>query len=71
MECQILSSGLKGNIEELPLGPAGPPLGGTIGGQGGIINLLSQPGPSLVSQLEQEEGHYRSSLALSTLCSPG
>ena len=51
----ILSSGLKGNIEELPLRPARPPLGGTIGGQSRIVNLLSQPGPCLVSQLEEDE----------------
>ena len=46
-----LSSCLKGNIEELPLTPAGPPLGGAGGGQSWIVNLLRQPGPSLVSQL--------------------
>jgi len=50
---QILSSGLKGNIEELPLGPASPPLGGATGGQSWIVDLLSQPRPGLVSQLDE------------------
>ena len=48
-----LSSRLKGNIEELPLRPAGPPLGGTGGGQGGVVDLLRQPGAGLVSQLDE------------------
>ena len=48
-----LSSAVQGYIEELPFGPAGPPLGWTsIRRKRRIKNLLRKSCPSLVPQLE-------------------
>ena len=46
----------KGDVEELPLGPARPPLGGAVvGGHVGVIDLLHQPRSGLVSQLKKKK----------------